>query len=186
MSKSDPKLDRESLLFEQMTEYTHLTDNSVCDLRRAELLGIPAEGVAVAPGAIIRIPPEQIGAHSFIGLYSYVNGNVTIGEHVLIGPHCSIVAGNHKFDPATGWFSARTERDGDESVVIGDGCWLASGVTVTPGVKLGRANLVCAGAVVTKSTSDYAIVAGIPAREVGRIDPETGEYIWFKKQEGEQ
>jgi acetyltransferase-like isoleucine patch superfamily enzyme len=53
-------------------------------------------------------------------------------------------------------------------------------------VKLGRANLVCAGAVVTKSTSDYAIVAGIPAREVGRIDPETGEYIWFKKQEGEQ
>jgi acetyltransferase-like isoleucine patch superfamily enzyme len=102
MSKSDPKLDRESLLFEQMTEYTHLTDNSVCDLRRAELLGIPAEGVAVAPGAIIRIPPEQIGAHSFIGLYSYVNGNVTIGEHVLIGPHCSIVAGNHKFSPESG------------------------------------------------------------------------------------
>ena len=183
MSKADPKLDRESLLFEQMTEYTHLTDSSACDRRRAELLGIPAEGVTVAPGAIIRIPLEQIGAHSFIGLYSYLNGNVTVGEHVLIGPHCSVVAGNHKFDPATGWFSARTERDGDERVVIGDGCWLASKVTVTGGVRMGRANLVCAGAVVTRSTPDYAIMAGVPARQIGEINPETGEYIWYRKGE---
>ena len=45
---------------------------------------------------------------------------------------------------------------------------------------MGRANLVCAGAVVTKSTPDYAIMAGVPAKQIGRIDPETGEYIWFK------
>ena len=99
---------------------------------------------------------------------------------MLIGPHCSIVAGNHKFDPATGWFSARTERDGDDSVVIGEGSWLASGVTVTPGVRIGKCNLVCAGAVVTKSTEDYSIMAGVPARRVGRIDPESGEYVWEK------
>jgi len=105
---------------------------------------------------------------------------------VLIGPHCSIAAGNHKYDPATGWFSARTEPDGDDSIVIGDGCWLASKVTVTGGVKLGRANLVCAGAVVTKSTPDYAIMAGIPARQIGRIDPESGEYVWFHKKEKEK
>ena len=66
--------------------------------------------------------------------------------------------------------------------MIGAGSWLASGVTVTGGVKLGRANLVCAGAVVTKSTPDYAIMAGIPAKQVGRIDPVTGEYHWFSRE----
>ena len=99
--------------------------------------------VQVAPGAIIRIPVNQVGTDVFIGLYTYLNGDVTIGDHVLIGPHCTLPAGNHKFDPATGYFSARTNKDYDNSIVIGDGCWLASGVTVTAGVKMGKCNLVC-------------------------------------------
>ena len=60
--------------------------------------------------------------------------------------------------------------------------WLAAGVTVTAGVKIGKANLVCAQAVVTKDTEDYAIMAGVPARQVGRIDPVTGKYHWFSKE----
>ena len=166
--------------FRMMTEYCCHSDNSELNLRRAELLGF-GRGTRVAPGAIVRVRPENIGANCFLGLYTYINGNVHIGDNVLIGPHCSVVAGNHKFDPATGWFSARTESDGDDTVVIGEGSWLASNVTVTPGVKLGRANLVCAGAVVTKSTPDYAIMAGTPAKQIGRIDPASGEYIWFSK-----
>lgn len=170
---------------EDYAEYVRLTamsDNYEDDKRRAELLGLGGRDILVAPGAILRIPFEQVGSDVFIGLYVYCNGNVTIGDHVLIGPHCSIAAGNHKFDPKTGYFSARTEKDYDNSIVIGEGCWLASNVTVTAGVKLGRANLVCAGAVVTHSTPDYAIMAGVPARQVGRIDPETGEYIWNHKE----
>ena len=162
---------------------TSMSDNGEDDRRRADCLGLGGRGNMVAPGAILRIPPEQVGSDIFFGLYVYANGNVTVEDHVLIGPHCSIAAGNHKFDPATGYFSARTEKDYDNSIVIGYGSWLASNVTVTAGVKIGRANLVCAGAVVTRSTPDYAIMAGIPAKQVGRIDPETGEYIWFSKNE---
>ncbi len=167
--------------FALLTEYTQGTNNRRDNLRRAEVLGFGGLETEIAPGANVRVKREQIGRHCFIGLYSYLNGNVTVGDHVLIGPHCSIVAGNHKFDPATGWFSARTEGDGDDSVVIGEGSWLASNVTVTPGVKLGRCNLVCAGAVVTRSTPDYAIMAGIPAKQIGSIDPESGEYRWGKE-----
>ncbi len=168
-------------LFLQLTKFCNMSDNKPDNLRRGELLGFGGRDVMVAPGAIIRVRDKsKIGTYVFIGLYGYVNGDVTIGDHVLIGPRCSLAAGNHKFDPATGWFSARTEPDGDDSIVIGDGCWLASNVTVTGGVKMGRANLVCAGAVVTKSTPDYAIMAGVPAKQIGRIDPATGEYIWFK------
>ena len=167
--------------FERMTRYAHETDRSDLNLKRAQILGFEAKDVRIAPGAIVRIPKNQVGENVFIGLYSYLNGNVTIGKNTLIGPRCSVTAGNHKFDPATGWFSARTEPDGDDSVVIGEGCWLGSNVCITPGVKLGRANLICAGAVVTKSTEDYAIMAGIPAKRIGRIDPETGAYLWGKE-----
>ena len=173
--------------FARFTEYCNKSDNMADNLRRAECLGLGGRGIKVAPGAIIRVKDQsKIGESVFIGLYSYVNGDVTICDHVLIGPHCSVAAGNHKFDPTTGWFSARTDSDCDDSIVIGEGCWLASNVTVTGGVKLGRANLVCAGAVITKSTPDYAIMAGVPAKQVGQIDPTTGEYIWFHQRKEKQ
>ncbi|MBQ2461283.1 MAG: acyltransferase [Clostridia bacterium] len=171
-------------LFAQFTAYCNRSDNRADNLLRAELLGFGGRENRIAPGAIVRVrDPEKIGRNINIGLYCYVNGDVTIGDNVLIGPHCSLTAGHHKYDPATGWFSARTEEDYDNSIVIGDGCWLASSVTITAGVKVGRANLICAGAVVTKDTPDFAIMAGIPARQVGRIDPDTGEYHWFSKED---
>lgn len=167
--------------FELLTNYAHMTNNKEFNEKRARIIGITAKDVQVAPGANVRIPLDQIGENSFLGLYSYFNGNVTIGKNVMVGPHCSIVAGNHKFDPETGWFSARSEKDYDNSIVIGDGTWIASGVTVTAGVKIGRCNLVCAGSVVTKSTEDYSIMAGVPAKRVGYIDKDSGEYVWQKK-----
>ena len=169
--------------FEKDVRLHNLADNREDNLRRAEALGFGGRGVLVAPGAIIRIPKDQVGKNIFFGLYVYCNGNVTVEDEVLIGPHCSIAAGNHKFNPQTQSFSLRTEKDYDNSIVIGRGSWLASKLTVTAGVKIGKANLICAGAVVTHSTEDYAIMAGMPAKQIGRIDPETGEYIWFHKNE---
>lgn len=172
------ELDRET--FALLTRYCNESDNGPDDRLRAELLGLGGRDVLVAPGAIIRVPDkEKIGRNIFIGLYSYINGPVTIEDDCLIGPHCAMTAGHHKFDPVTQSFSARTNADYDNSIVIGRGSWLAAGVTVTAGVKIGRANLICANAVVTKDTPDYAIMAGVPAVQKGEIDPDTGEYRWF-------
>jgi len=178
-----PKIDISDELFAQFTQFCNLSDNGPDNALRGELLGFGGREVLIAPGAIVRVADKSaVGSHVFIGLYSYINGPVTIGDHVLIGPHCALTAGHHKFDPSTGSFSARTNNDYDNSIVIGCGSWLAAGVTVTAGVSIGRANLICANAVVTKSTPDYAIMAGVPARQIGRIDPETGEYHWFSKE----
>ena len=179
-----PQINISDELFEQLTRYCNESDNGPDDLLRAELLGFGGRNVRVAPGAIIRLRDKNaVGSNIFIGLYSYLNGPITIEDDVLIGPHCSLTAGHHKFDPATGYFSARTDADYDNSIVIGRGSWLATGVTVTAGVRIGKANLICANAVVTKDTEDYAIMAGVPARKVGYIDPETGEYHWYSKEE---
>lgn len=166
--------------FTHLTEYAIMSDNSFDNENRAKILGFQ-ESVKVAPGAIIRLKDKSaIGKNTFIGLYSYVNGVVTIGENVLIGPHCSITSNNHVFNPETQSFNGKNQMD---PIHIGDGSWLASGVTVTAGTIIGKANLICANAVVTKSTEDYAIMAGTPAKKVGEIDPLTGQYHWFKEKE---
>ncbi|MGM0539920.1 MAG: DapH/DapD/GlmU-related protein, partial [Thermodesulfobacteriota bacterium] len=55
----------------------------------------------------------------------------------------------------------------DESVVIGDNCWLATNVVILPGVRLGDHVVVAAGAVVTESfDEDDILLAGVPARIV--------------------
>ena len=178
MARRTPVFTEEELI--KFSEYTTMTDSGEFNFKRAKIMGIEAEGVGIAMGASVRCPFEQIGENVYIGLYSYVNGNVTIEKNVLVGPHCTIAAGNHKYDPKTGWFSARTEPDGDDSIVIGEGCWLASNVTVTAGVKMGKCTLCCAGSVVTKDTEPYSIMAGVPAKKIGYINPENGEYVWKK------
>ena len=85
---------------------------------------------------------------------------------VLIGPHCSVTAGDHKFDPETKAFTKRNNGDFDVSIVIGEGSWLAHAVTVTSGVRIGKGNLICAGAVVTKDVPPYTVVGGVPAKPI--------------------
>ena len=164
--------------FEEFVRSANLSDNREDDLTRAKIMGF-GDGVMVAPGAIIRIRSNRIGARTFIGLYCYINGDVRIGSDVLIGPYCALPAGNHLFDPASKAFRLRDEP---RPIVIGDGSWLCNGCTVTNGVTIGRGNLICANSVVTHDTVDFAIMAGTPARQIGRIDPETGEYIWFGRE----
>ncbi len=173
--------------FAKYVKFCHDCHNQEYSLKRAELMGFE-NNVKVSVGACISVTdPAKIGKNVFFSNHCYINGDVTVGDNVLIGPHCSVTAGDHKFDPKTKAFNTlRNNGDYDVSIVIGEGSWLAHAVSVTSGVKLGRGNLVCAGAVVTKSTPDFAIMAGIPARQVGEINPETGEYIWYSKRNKEE
>lgn len=168
--------------FEKMTRFCNVAHNAEFGQKKAELLGLGGRGIHVAPGALIAVDPAKVGEKVVFSYYCYINGDVTIGDRVLIGPHCSITAGDHKFDPETKAFTKRNNGDFDVSIVIGEGSWLAHAVTVTSGVRIGKGNLICSGAVVTKSTPDFAIMAGIPAKQVGEINPETGEYIWYSRQ----
>ena len=74
-----PQINISDELFEQLTQYCNQSDNGPDDALRGELLGFGGRRVLVAPGAIIRVPDKSaIGSRIFIGLYSYINGPVTI------------------------------------------------------------------------------------------------------------
>ena len=51
---------------------------------------------------------------------------------------------------------------------------IGSNATILPGLTIGEAALIGAGAVVTTDVEDYAIVAGVPARVVGDVRDRSG------------
>ncbi|MDZ4815079.1 MAG: acyltransferase [Verrucomicrobiota bacterium] len=112
----------------------------------------------------------EIGRNSVINFGSLLDGrkfNIIIGENVSIGPFASILTLGH--DPQSPEFA-----DEGGEVIIGDRAWIGYGAMILPGVRIGEGAIVGAGSVVTKNVEPYTIVAGNPAREVGkRVQPLT-------------
>lgn len=107
----------------------------------------------------------SIGDFSGVGYRCQVQGNVKIGDHVMMGPEVYIYTQNHKMD--------RTDIPMDEqgfaeekAVVIEDDVWIGSRVTILPGVTIGKGSVIGASAVVTKDVPPYSVAAGNPARVV--------------------
>ena len=53
-------------------------------------------------------------------------------------------------------------------IEIGRAAWITAKVVVLPGVKIGEGAVVGAGAVVSKDVAPWTIVAGNPAKEIGK------------------
>ena len=87
-------------------------------------------------------------------------GKLVLNEDVDIGPYTHIWTLQH--DPQ----SPSHEVIGGD-VIIEDHVWIASRVTILPGVRIGRGAVVAAGSVVTKDIAPFDIVGGVPAKKLG-------------------
>jgi maltose O-acetyltransferase len=97
-----------------------------------------------------------------------------IGRDVMMGPEVLIFDRGHAFsDPSR----SIGEQGDTESMPpeIGDGVWIGARAIILPGVTVGPGAVVGAGSVVTKDVAPHSVVAGNPAREVGRRDPGAGQ-----------
>jgi sugar O-acyltransferase (sialic acid O-acetyltransferase NeuD family) len=103
-----------------------------------------AEGCVVFAGARLttRI---ALGRHVHINLNSTVSHDCELGDFTTLSPGVSLSG------------ATRT----------GEGVLFGTGAVTLPGVSIGRASVVGAGAVVTADVSPGVTVAGIPARAVG-------------------
>lgn len=107
------------------------------------------------------------------GAYLYGRGGLTIGNHVLIGQNAIILSSTHHWTDPTRPIVFQGHRAAP--VTIGDDVWIGANAVILPGVTLASGTVVGAGAVVTHDTAPYAIVAGVPARQIGeRPRPEPG------------
>lgn len=128
---------------------------------------------SISAGCFIGIRTQLMSPWSiFLGKNSVVNpdclldgrgGRLTIGENVDIGPFTHIWTLEHDpNDPNHGTKGGPVD--------IEDHVWIASRVTILPGVRIGRGAVVACGSVVTKDVPEKTIVAGIPAKVIGDRD----------------
>lgn len=114
-----------------------------------------------------------LGDNSDIGYAARINGTCIIEKDVIMGPEVLIYTVNHassRTDVAIKYQGLTEEKP----VIIGEGSWICARAIILPGVCIGKNVIVAAGAVVSKSVPDYAIVAGNPAVVVKQRNEEIG------------
>jgi acetyltransferase-like isoleucine patch superfamily enzyme len=113
----------------------------------------------------------SLGDDVFIGRYSFLDGDIEIGNGVMLAGSVAIVGGDHVFREV-GLPLFASPREHWNKTVVGDDAWIGHGATVLNGRTIGRGAIVAAGSVVTQDVPPYAIVAGNPARVVAqRFEP---------------
>ena len=68
--------------------------------------------------------------------------------------------------------SASSEAFGKGDIVVEPDAWIGYGSIVMSGVRIGQGAVIAAGSVVTRDVPPYAIVGGVPAKVIRRIDEE--------------
>lgn len=103
-----------------------------------------------------------VGNHSRIDPQSLVNTDedVCIGNFSALGPRCMVYT-HAAFLPYTEGYLVEFA-----GVTIGDYVWIAAGVFIRPGVKIGNNVFINVRSVVTEDVPDGEVVWGFPAKRV--------------------
>lgn len=89
-----------------------------------------------------------------------VYDNVTLEDDVFCGP--SMVFTN-VYNPR----SAVSRKDEYQSTLVKRGTTIGANATIVCGVTLGEYSFIAAGAVVNKDVPNFALMAGVPAKQIG-------------------
>lgn len=120
----------------------------------------------IEAGAVINSPDELVvGARSGIGVECILDGPITIGANVMMGPRCHLIALNHAID-RTDIPMIDQGMGVKRRITIEDDVWIGAGSIVLPGVTIGHGAIVGAGSVVTRDVAPFDIVGGNPARTI--------------------
>lgn len=104
--------------------------------------------------------PEYIHTDAYLD----ASGGLTIADNVVISTKVIILSHDWLFLKRP----SMADRDiAFRSVRIGRNSFIGAGAIILPGTVIGESCIVGAGAVVKGSVSDYAIVAGNPAKVIG-------------------
>ena len=112
----------------------------------------------------------NVGNNAIIGNECKIQNNVSIYEGVILedgvfcGPSCVFT---NDLTPRARYPKG---HENFKKTVIKEGASLGANCTIVCGHTVGKCAMVAAGAVVTKDVPDYALVAGVPAKVVGKVD----------------
>lgn len=120
----------------------------------------------------------RIGARCSFGQNVYVGNDVSIGDNVKVQNNVSVydavtleddvfcgpsMVFTNVYNPR----SAVTRKDEYRRTIVRQGATLGANSTIVCGTTVGRYAFVGAGAVVNRDVPDFALMVGVPARQVG-------------------
>ena len=135
----------------------------------------------------------HVSAGARVGRNVVLGQNVFVGSGAVVGDDCKIQNNVSLYDAVIledGVFvgpsavftnvnnpRARVERKSEyRETRVREGATLGANCTIVCGVTIGRYAFVAAGAVVNRDIKDHALVAGVPARQIGWMS-EHGERL---------
>ena len=125
------------------------------------------QNVVVSPHVILG---NNVKIQNNVSLYT----GVVCEDDVFLGPSCV-------FTNVVNPRSAVNRRDQYAKTNIGKGATIGANATIVCGHDIGKFAFIGAGAVVTKTVPDYALVVGNPARQTGWMS-EFGHKLTFDNQ----
>jgi UDP-2-acetamido-3-amino-2,3-dideoxy-glucuronate N-acetyltransferase len=129
--------------------------------------------VHVMPGAII-------GEHCVLGQNVYVGGKAVLGNNVRVQNNVSIYDRVFLEDDVfcgpsmvfTNVINPRSHvqrKDEYLDTRVGKGASIGANATIVCGNRIGQYAFIGAGSVVTKEVPDFALVVGVPAKQIGWV-----------------
>lgn len=124
----------------------------------------------------------QIGENCVLGQNVNISSNSKVGNNCKIQNNVSIYEGVELEDyvfcgPSCVFTNDLTPRakypkgsDKYKKTHVCTGATIGANATIVCGLVIGKCAMVGAGAVVTKDVSDFALVVGSPARQIGWVD----------------
>jgi acetyltransferase-like isoleucine patch superfamily enzyme len=103
----------------------------------------------------------RVGNNCVIGFFCRLNGKgpLTIGNNVNISSETIIESGSHDLETFESLF---------KPITVKDNVWIGTRAMILQGVTIGEGAVVAAGSVVTSDVEPFTIVAGVPARVIGK------------------
>ena len=137
------------------------------------------------------MPDCNIGVQCNIGQNVVVSPEVILGDNVKVQNNVSIYTGviceddvflgpSMVFTNVVNPRSAINRRGSYSKTIVKKGACIGANATIVCGHNIGKFAFIGAGAVVTKTIPDYALVVGNPARQLGWMS-EFGHRLEFDK-----
>lgn len=152
------------------------------------------EGCEIGEGSKIwhfshLMPHSKIGKDCSLGQNVFVASNVVLGNNVKVQNNVSIYEGVSCEDDVflgpsmvfTNVYNPRSgviRKDEYRQTIVKKGASIGANATIVCGNNIGQYAFIGAGAVIKTEVPDYALMVGVPARQIGWIS-EHGERLVF-------
>jgi len=105
-------------------------------------------------------------------IFNVSSGHIYVGDNTIFGHNVMVLTGRHRFLQGKREKLITNKPDAPSfryDIIIGTGCWIASGVIIVGRVNIGDNVIIAAGSVVTKSIPSGVFAAGVPAKVIKKL-----------------